>query len=299
MFNKKDKTYYNISSIQINDPSLSYNAIQQQIPAVPFVDFWGPLLDLNSTYLAEIHRTAQDCGYTQYLEQYLVFPPKGKLPTPPNADGSNASCDLWDSIYAAAVEINPCFDIYQVATTCPLLWDVLGFPGSIPYQPAGASIYFNRTDVQKAINAPMQEWEECSNGVLTTDTSPPSALSVLPSVIERSERTIIGHGLLDYILMYNGTLLAVQNMTWGGAQGFSAPPNKDFFVPYHTDYELGSIAGAGVMGQYHTERKLTVVTVDLSGHMIPQYAPSAAYRQLEFLLGRINNLGQTGSFTTQ
>jgi carboxypeptidase D len=63
--------------------------------------------------------------------------------------------------------------------------------------------------------------------------------------------------------------------------------------------ELGSIAGAGVMGQYHTERKLTVVTVDLSGHMIPQYAPSAAYRQLEFLLGRINNLGQTGSFTTQ
>lgn len=53
------------------------------------------------------------------------------------------------------------------------------------------------------------------------------------------------------------------------------------------------------MGQYHTERKLTVVTVDLSGHMIPQYAPSAAYRQLEFLLGRIKNLGQTGSFTTQ
>ena len=236
MFNKKDKTYYNISSIQINDPSLSYNAIQQQIPAVPFVDFWGPLLDLNSTYLAEIHKTAQDCGYTQYLEQYLAFPPKGKLPTPPNADGSNATCDLWDSIYAAAVEINPCFDIYQVATTCPLLWDVLGFPGSIPYQPAGASIYFNRTDVQKAINAPMQEWEECSNGVLDTDNSPPSALSVLPSVIERSERTIIGHGLLDYILMYNGTLLAVQNMTWGGAQGFSAPPNKDFFVPYHTDY---------------------------------------------------------------
>jgi carboxypeptidase D len=53
------------------------------------------------------------------------------------------------------------------------------------------------------------------------------------------------------------------------------------------------------MGQYHTERKLTVVTVDLSGHMIPQYAPSAAYRQLEFLLGRIDSLGQKGSFTTQ
>lgn len=111
MFNKSDKTYYNISSIQINDPSLTYNTIQEQIPAVPFVDFWGPLIDLNSTYLAQIHKTAEECGYTQYLEDYLVFPPKGKLPTPPNADGTNATCDLWDSIYAAATEINPCFDI--------------------------------------------------------------------------------------------------------------------------------------------------------------------------------------------
>ena len=67
--------------------------------------------------------------------------------------------------------INPCWDVYQVATTCPLLWDVLGFPGSIGYLPEGASVYFNRTDVQRAVNAPIQEWEECSNGVLDDDTS--------------------------------------------------------------------------------------------------------------------------------
>ena len=52
------------------------------------------------------------------------------------------------------------------------------------------------------------------------------------------------------------------------------------------------------MGSYHTERGLTVVTVQLSGHMVPQYAPSAAYRQLEFLLGRIPDLGTVGPFTT-
>lgn len=121
--------------------------------------------------------------------------------------------------------------------------------------------------------------------------SPASGRTVLPSVIERSERTIIGHGLLDLILMYIGTLLVVQNVTLGGAHSFSSPPNKDFFVPYHTDYELGSLAGAGVMGQYHIERKLTVVAVDLSGHMIPQYAPSANYRQHEFLSRRIPSLG--------
>ena len=32
---------------------------------------------------------------------------------------------------------------------------------------------------------------------------------------------------------------------------------------------------------------------------IPQYTPGAAYRMLEFLLGRIKNLSQTGDFTTQ
>ena len=33
--------------------------------------------------------------------------------------------------------------------------------------------------------------------------------------------------------------------------------------------------------------------------VVPQYAPSAAYRQLEFMLGRIGSLTERGSFTTQ
>ena len=151
----------------------------------------------------------------------------------------------------------------------------------------------------------MQEWDECTSVdvfVNNTDNSPPSALSVLPGVIERADRVIIGHGILDMILIYNGTLLAIQNMTFNGAQGFSVPPSQfnDFYVPYHTEYDfqLGSTAGAGVMGQYHTERGLTLVTVELAGHMVPQFSPSAAYRQLEFLLGRIPDLGTVGPFTT-
>jgi carboxypeptidase D len=218
----------------------------------------------------------------------------------------------------------------QVATTCPLLWDVLGFPGSFPYEPS--PIYFNRTDVQKAIHAPIQEWEECTEVdvfVNSDDTSAPSALSVLPGVIEKADRVIIGHGILDMILIYNGTLVAIQNMTFNGAQGFSKGPDQfeDFYVPYHTEFDnqLGSIAASGVMGQFHTERGLTLVTIQQSGHMVcffspsigsicytrhlchsdtdrsmqvPQYAPSAAYRQLEFLLGRIPSLGTVGPFTT-
>lgn len=305
MFEAKDKEYYNISSIMIYDPSLSYDVVQEHIPVTAFVDYWAPLLDLNASFVESLHNMSNACGYTAFMEENLVFPPKGPLPTPPNVDLSDDSCDTFDAVFYAASAINPCFDIYQVATTCPLLWDVLGFPGSFDYVPDGAFIYFNRTDVQKAIHAPIQEWLECTNVnvfVNATDNSPPSALSVLPKVIEAADRVIIGHGILDMILLWNGTLLATQNMTFNGAQGFSVPPSEwdDFYVPYHTEYEsqLGSIAGAGVMGQYHTERGLTLVTVELSGHMVPQYAPSAAYRQLEFLLGRVPTLGTVGPFTT-
>ena len=307
MINAKDEQHYNFSSLLIYDPSLSYDVVQEQIPTVPFIDSVAPILGLNTSFVEGLRKTADACGYTKFIEEALVFPPKGPLPTPPNVDNTNATCDVFDAAFNAISLVNPCFDIYQVATTCPLLWDVLGFPGSFEYEPTGTSVYFNMTKVQKAINAPIQEWNECTptdvfvNG---TDNSKPSALSVLPHVIENSDRVIIGHGLLDMILIWNGTLIATQNMTWNGAQGFSTPPSqwKDFYVPYHVPREdatgEGTIAGAGTMGQFHTERGLTLVTVELSGHMVPQYAPSAAYRQVEFLLGRIPNLGVKGAFTT-
>lgn len=301
--NSNDTTYYNLSSILVYDGVYSYDSIGNSIPTASFIDYWAPLLDLNASFVEQVHNVSDACGYTSFLEEYLAFPPKGPLPTPPNADSSNKSCDVWDMVFNAATLVNPCFDIYQVATTCPLLWDVLGFPGSFDYLPEGAFVYFNLTDVQTAINAPVQRWDECSlidvfvNG---TDTSPPSGLSVLPGVIERTERTILGHGLLDFILQYNGTLLAIQNMTWNGQQGFQQGPDLfgDFYVPYHQEVSQGTLAGAGVMGQYHTERGLTLVTVELSGHMVPQYAPSASYRHVEYLLGRIPSLGDISPFTT-
>lgn len=194
--------YYNVEATMIYDPSTSYGAIQEDIPVVQFVDYWGGLFPFNDSYKAYLHNASEACGYNDYISKYLTFPPPGPFPTElpgtdENGDTTN-DCALWNSVYNEIFNVNPCFDVYQVATTCPELWDVLGFPGSFNYLPEGASIYFNRTDVQTAINAPIQEWNECTNVdvfVNNTDTSLPSGVSVLPGVIERSKRTIIGHGV--------------------------------------------------------------------------------------------------------
>jgi carboxypeptidase D len=248
--------------------------------------------------MAEIRRKATSCGYYDYWAKYLTFPPPGPIPEP---TGDEDCFGIWEDILGAASAVNPCFNFYQITTTCPLLWDVLGFPGSFPYLPAGSSLYFNRPDVKKAINAPLGvQWAECKDVPLAfSEFSDPSSYKVIPRVIEKSERTIISHGTLDYITLANTTLLSIQNMTWNGAQGFQKRPSDDFFVPYHRKVELSGIAGSGVHGVTHTERGLTWVEVFLSGHMVPQYAPSAAFRQMEFLLGRIPSITERTPFTTE
>jgi carboxypeptidase D len=179
----------------------------------------------------------------------------------------------------------------------------------------GPNNYFNRSDVQTALNAPPTNYAICGDDTLfpNGDQSEPSSFIALPSVIERTNNVIVGSGMLDYLLLTNGTLMSLNNMTWNGAQGFSSAPNGSFFVPYNPSLNfvieetsqqpipatpVGLVAGGGTLGVTHTERGLTWVTVDLAGHEIPQYVPGAAYRQLEFLLGRIDNLTVIGDFTT-
>ena len=68
-------------------------------------------------------------------------------------------------------------------------------------------IYFDREDVKRAIHAPTNvTWTECSNINVFPDgdASLPSGLTVLPNIIEKSERSVIVHGLADFILIAEG-----------------------------------------------------------------------------------------------
>ena len=83
--------------------------------------------------------------------------------------------------------------------------------GTFP-QMQTSPVYFNRPDVKQAIHAPADvEWAECADpsvnvfvGPGGADMSPPSAFSVLPSVIEKSARTVIVHGTADFNLIAQG-----------------------------------------------------------------------------------------------
>ncbi|SZF01311.1 unnamed protein product [Blumeria hordei] len=314
MLDANDTTYYNVKGIQINDPSINDNDVLIQVPVVPALNYYQNVIGLNDTFLASIQARAKSCGYTDFFEKYTTsFPPPGPIPPAPSSQVSG--CDLYDDIYRAIYYVNPCFNIYHLTDFCPYTWNTLGFPSLA----GGPNNYFNRSDVQKVINAPPKSFFECQGGpnlFPKGDHSAPSALGPLPSVIERTNNVIIGHGMLDFLLFANGSLITIQNMTWNGFQGFQNMPSREMnlLVPYHDSLEYilevansaipglspqYDTAGAGYQGHWHTERGLTFTTINLAGHMVPQYTPGASYRQLEFLLGRINSLDQPGSYTTQ
>jgi len=310
------------------------------VVTLPFVDYWSNLFFLNDTFSKAIHAKADQCGYTAYLEKYFQFPPPpGPFPVLPDPYNSpNYTCDIFDDLYSALLEVNPCFNIYHVTETCPHLWSVGGGVNPGDYIPPTEVVYFNRSDVQKAINAPRTNWQQCTstdvfggptdNQSMRDTSLGPAQNGVLAHVIESINNTFIGVGNLDFLLPPNGSLAALQNVTWNGQQGFQKYPNTEFYVPYHPEYNGGALSGAGIVGQWGTERGLTFYVVQLAGHgtyplhpcilhypstsilkktlltpslppELPGYAPGAAYRVVETMLGRNPDLGTVSDFTTQ
>lgn len=138
MLDADDTDYYNVSGIMVYDPCIAYDYLQASVSVVPFVQNNVNLFPLDN--LAELATLDDSCGFSDFRAEYLTFPPPGPMPDLDDLPGrKKPQClAVYESVYEAITVKNPCFDIYQVAITCPLLWDVLGFPGSLMYTPAGA-----------------------------------------------------------------------------------------------------------------------------------------------------------------
>ena len=288
--------------------------MQQQVVMLPFIEYWSNLFYLNDTFMEAFRENDRQCNYTSYYEEYYVFPPKeGPIPVLPDPYNEENGCYQFDYALEAVMEINPCFDLYHITATCPYAYGVLGIVNDGDYSPPGAEVYFNRSDVKAAVNAPADSsWYQCTpknvfnngyeNNYTTGDTSlGPAQNGVLQRVVETTNNVIIGGGNLDMILNPNGTVFALQNMTWNGVQGFQKDPQKEnrFYVPYHPEYNGGRLSEAGYVGWWGEERGLTFYTVQLAGHELPGYAAGSGYRVIEKMLGRIKDLADTSDFTTQ
>ncbi|KII86786.1 hypothetical protein PLICRDRAFT_114108 [Plicaturopsis crispa FD-325 SS-3] len=271
-----------LKGVWISDATLTLDVVQGEIPALRFVQNNRNVFPFNSSFMAHLQNISDACGYTDYIDKYVKYPPTGPLPLPIGVNQSSTAtspCSIREQIQMEIGVLNPAFNVYRVTQQWPVPWSVTGFPGA-----QQGTLYFNRTDVQDAIHAPHTSWDICNfNGSVyanasgpTTDSSPPAMLSVLPNVIEKSARSVILHGVADFEILAEGIRAGIQNMTWGGAQGFQKPIEPESF----------HVKNMGVYGETHTERNLTYVEFYFSGHMTPQFVPWAAYQTVAYLLGK-------------
>jgi carboxypeptidase D len=277
---------------------------------VPWVQQNNNIMGFNASFMSQLEKLDKSCGYAAYREKYLVFPPAGQQEPKYFNYTSEADCDLWDLIYNEAYHTNPCFNPYEPNLQCPLLSDPLGFPSDLIFSYPGLPVYFDRADVKKAMHAPENvTWSECSASPVFVgdggpedegDDSPDPIQSALPKVIEHTNRVLIANGALDFEIILNGTLIAIQNMTWNGKLGFETAPTAPIVIT-EPDLQYADVFSSegwgdgfedpmGTMGVQHYERGLMWAETLLCGHMEPQFQPRVSYRHLKWLLGRTETL---------
>lgn len=62
-------------------------------PAASFLNANKNLMPLNDSFVADVNKRADSCGYTSFMKQALTFPPKGKFTAPNDrAPGMFFSC---------------------------------------------------------------------------------------------------------------------------------------------------------------------------------------------------------------
>lgn len=170
-------------------------------------------------------------------------------------------------------------------------------------QSSAPPTWFSQSSVRAALHVPEDaNWDRCTlKGIFRNRTdgsivagdpysTPPATNDLLSRMIEYTGNVIIGSGALDMLVPTNGTLLVLQNVTWGGVQGFQQRPAKpvglgscgvgvsgpavdrgfQFYSPYSIGPTQATSSMAGVIGIWGRERGLTFYEVNLGGHELPR-----------------------------
>ncbi|WFC99600.1 carboxypeptidase D [Malassezia yamatoensis] len=272
----------NLQGIAINDPSFTDTFFGEEAPAFEFLEKNYRVMGLQREDVESVRNLARQQGLETYIADHLQYPPRGPINPP---DQYNPEKSIWTQIADMAQGKSDCFSIYNIKPNCEYESDPLGMPLQ-SQQPSDKNFINDTPGLKEAIHVdPSVRWVECtSDNVFQAaryqqDTSTPPDQSVLPMVIEKSKKTVIQHGTYDFVLIANGSALAIQNMTWSGTTGFQSPPN----IPIRFEGRMH-----GMMGE---ERGLTFVLVNGAGHMIPEFKPKTAYKLQQYLLGQLDRDG--------
>ena len=207
MLEQNDKEYFDLQGALMYDPCIGAFDAQDSMVTLDFITQNNNVLQYNDSFLADMAKWDKECGWEEFRNKYLAFPPAGMQPPVPEPGDK---CNLWAKAYDAAYATNPCYNPYELGFQCPLLSDPLGYPTDLMYSYPGLPVYFNRSDVKKAMHAPDIEWLECAAKPVFIgasgygdkspgsggpegygDLSPDPIQGVLPNVIEATNRVLV------------------------------------------------------------------------------------------------------------
>jgi carboxypeptidase D len=240
----------------IIDGSITDQRLQEDVVVYQYAVQHQKELNFTNDDIAQIKAESDKCGLTTFVDKNLKYPPSGRLPD------YSRTCQPFNTYYNLANQRNPQFNIYNIDTPTPDPNSPLGYPNSGNEQYLH-NTFFDNYDLQTYIHAPHQKWVECATVFPTGDKSkkpdrqPDFSHSILATTIEKSKKFIIMNGNLDGLLITNGTSLALQNLTWNNAQGFSKAPLTPLY-----DLE-GNQKAISI-----TERGLSYAVVPQAGHMV-------------------------------
>lgn len=109
MFADGDERYFDLQATMLLDPLIIRHDVMRPMQTLPFVKEWNALLGLNDTFVSEVERRDEACGWSRFMAENLKYPPLGKMPPAPDpaTDSSADECGIWDAVIEAATLINP------------------------------------------------------------------------------------------------------------------------------------------------------------------------------------------------
>lgn len=107
----------------VYDPCIGEFASGQAMNTVPHIQKYAELWGFNDTYMNELAQQQEACGWNDYIDTYLTFPPPGNQPEMyvNYSNPANWSCAFDQLVFYEVFDINACFNPYSIVSCdCPI-----------------------------------------------------------------------------------------------------------------------------------------------------------------------------------